>query len=220
MPAPGSYAFSFLEQIRAQMNEIEQILQIYSTKGAVKIETLPPSLVSFPENDYSSSRTIIESLQRRYHVLCSQEFLLVMAHKDEEAVEQLLKQIRAVIAEIERTMHKHRTSRYHTPLPKSLLSCYSKSNGVDMKLLEKRFEVLKDQEFQIMVMDMRNATTAREAQSAPGSAPIDHTAILAAASAAGSAHLSSTSSSSLPVDCYPVHHDLPPSFQESQSAYT
>lgn len=71
-----------------------------------------------------------------------------------------------------------------------------------------------------MVMDMRNATAARDAQSAPGAAPIDHTAILAAASAADSAHSSSTSSSSLPVDCYPVHHDLPPSFQESQAAYS
>lgn len=145
MPAPGSYAFPFLERIRVQMNEIEQILQIYSTKGAVRIETLPLSLVSFSENDYSSSRPIIESLQRRYHVLCSQEFLLVMAHKDEEAVEKLLKRIMALIAEIERTMHRHRTSKYHTPLPKSLLSCYSKINGVDMKLLEKRFETLKDQ---------------------------------------------------------------------------
>lgn len=145
MPAPGSYAFPFLERIRAQMNEIEQILLIYSSKGTIKIEALPPSMVSFPENDYSSSRPIIESLQRRYHVLCSQEFLLVMAHKDEEAVEKLLRRIRALIAEIERTIHKHRTSKYHATLPKSLLSCYSKSNGIDMKLLEKRFEALKDQ---------------------------------------------------------------------------
>lgn len=71
-----------------------------------------------------------------------------------------------------------------------------------------------------MLLDMRNATAAREAHSAPGATPIDHAAILAAAAAADSAHSSSTSSSSLPVDCYPVHHDLPPSFQESQAAYS
>ncbi|KAG0068973.1 hypothetical protein BGZ92_004789 [Podila epicladia] len=216
MPAPGSKAFPFLEQIRVQMNEIEQVLSIYSTKGTIRIETLPPSLVSFSESEFSATRPIIEAMQRRYHVLHSQEFLLVMASKDEDAAEEHLRRIRVAIAAIERMMHKNRASKYYAPLPKYLLSCYSKSGGVDMKALERRYEALKDQEFQIMLLDMKNATAVREAQCAPGAIPIDHAAILAMDSGF---HSSSSSSSSLLPDIH-FHHDLPPSFSESQAAYS
>lgn len=145
MSTPGSKAFPFLERIHVQMSEIEQILFIYSTKGTIRVETLPPSLVSFSDNDFSAPRPIIESMQRRYHVLHSQEFLLVMASKDEAAVEEHLRRIRIAIVAIERMMHKHRSSKYYAPLPKCLLSCYSKSGGVDMRALERRYETLKDQ---------------------------------------------------------------------------
>ncbi|KAG0034124.1 hypothetical protein BGZ81_006150 [Podila clonocystis] len=215
MPTPGTKAFPFLERIRVQMSEIEQVLFIYSTKGTIRVETLPPSLVSFSDSDFSAIRPVIESMQRRYHVLHSQEFLLVMASKDESATEEHLRRIRVAIAAIERMMHKHRASKYYAPLPKYLLSCYSKSGGVDMRALEKRYEALKDQEFQIMLLDMKNATAAREAHSAPGALPIDRAAILAMDSGF---HSSSSSSSSLPPDIH-FYHDLPPSFSESQAAY-
>lgn len=68
MPTPGTKAFPFLEQIRVQMSEIEQVLSIYSTKGTIRVETLPPSLVSFSDSEFSATRPIIESMQRRYHV--------------------------------------------------------------------------------------------------------------------------------------------------------
>ncbi|KAF9335001.1 hypothetical protein BG006_001088 [Podila minutissima] len=213
MPTPGTKSFPFLEQIRVQMSEIEQILSIYSTKGTIRVETLPPSLVSFSDSEFSAIRPIIESMQRRYHVLHSQEFLLVMASKDEDATEEHLRRIRVAIAAIERMMHKNRASKYYAPLAKCLLSCYSKSGGVDIKALEKRYEALKDQEFQIMLLDMKNATAAREAQSAPGVVPIDHTAILTM----DLGFHSSSSSSLLPAIHF--HHDLPPSFTESQAAY-
>lgn len=66
-----------------------------------------------------------------------------------------------------------------------------------------------------MLLDMKNATAAREAHSAPGAVPIDHAAILAM----DSGFHSSSSSSSLPPDIH-FHLDLPPSFSESQAAYS
>lgn len=66
-----------------------------------------------------------------------------------------------------------------------------------------------------MVLDMKNATAAREAQSAPRAVPIDHAAILAM----DSGFHSSSSSSSLLPDIH-FHHDLSPFFSESQAAYS
>ncbi|KAG0344969.1 hypothetical protein BG005_001544 [Podila minutissima] len=80
--------------------------------------TLPKCLLSCYDKN---SQVDGEAMLKRYRsgdIMYLQEFLIVMASKDEDAAEEHLRRIRMAVAAIERMMHKNRASKYYAPLLK------------------------------------------------------------------------------------------------------
>ncbi|KAG0347627.1 hypothetical protein BG004_007321 [Podila humilis] len=209
------------------MNEILSVLVTHTSQGTIRLDSLPPFLAPFrTKGDIRGDvAATADSLRKRYHALQAQEYQLVLANVEGADVEQFLAGIRRISQEIENVIHTfHAEGVAPKTVPRFLVSCYFKQRGaVNLPLLQQRYEVLKEQEFQIGLADMKNAA---HQSTAPSSLTVNSTllhphsqpppsSVMATPSFSYSTH----SIQSLAVDMAPTTVDLPPSFAESQSVY-
>lgn len=144
MTAYGIIAYPFLERIRAEMGEIEDLLESYRDKGTLKVEPIPQHIPTL--YDYENPGPVTcEGLQKHYHMLEEQETAMVLATNDDVLIHRHLQRIKKLISLIEKVLQRHRCSHYYPlTLPKCLLSSYNKSTRVDGNAMHKRYMRLKD----------------------------------------------------------------------------
>lgn len=229
MTGHGNVGYPMLERIKAEMAETLQILTTHTTQGTINLNSLPSFIA--PYRVKGDVRATVLALRQRYHALQEQEYRLVLANPVGTDAEQFLKGIRLVIQQIEKVMHSFQNNE--PPLqaiPRCLVTCYTKlgSNLYTAPLLQ-RYEILKAQELEICLADMRGASQdlrdmmassqrTDQSSSIPG--------IQMEYSSSSSIHSTAASDSVIQRSSTPLstNIDLPadehlPSFEESQSAY-
>lgn len=165
MDTDRPFGLQFLERIRAEIDEIQKILVLYTTQGKLDVDALPELIVCFRHENHAS---VVKTLQQRYHILQGQEVDLVLATKDKAAITELLIRIRALVHEIEKVMFKARPFQLLS-LPLCLSSCRSSGTSLTAPALLERCNTLKQHEFRIALADMQ-ANTSQSSTSL-----VDHT---------------------------------------------
>ncbi|KAF9375715.1 hypothetical protein CPB97_011277 [Podila verticillata] len=230
MTGHGNVGYPMLERIKAEMAEVLQILTTHTSQGTINLNSLPSFMA--PYRAKGDVRATVLALRQRYHVLQEQEYRLVLANPVGADAEQFLKGIRLVMQQIEKVMHGfHKNEPPLQAIPRCLVSCYSKfGNVVHTVPLLQRYEILKAQELEICLADMRGASqdlcdmmaqSQRTDQSS--SVPV----IQMESSSSTSIHSTAASDSVFQRSSTPLsmNMDVPvddhlPSFEESQSAYS
>ncbi|KAG0347629.1 hypothetical protein BG004_007323 [Podila humilis] len=197
--AAGSEAYPFLEKLRAELHEIDQLLQ---KPGVIDVSSIPNYVPIFREGADKLHHAAKKCLIKQKSVLFGQLCTLVEASKDPREYQQLLKRARQEIHAIE-VYYKARLSGMRTEVPRCIIGYKDKYGSLDGTAVSEYFYLLKDHEFRIVLLDMKAAVALQETVNATGAEPIDHVAAIAL----------------LPEMEELSILDPPPSFSESQNAH-